>query len=159
MALMTAGMAGTASVDAVIKSVSFAVAPPQIITVVGFGGMIIFGIAARRRGHPLVSRAFFRRAVVVRNVFEVVGSFGTVLALALVPLSLVTTIGQSVPLIVTLGAVLLMGERADWRVWTALLVGFAGMLLIIRPGLPRDALSANLTETPAPLGITVGRWR
>ena len=27
------------------------------------------------------------------------------------------------------------------------------------PDYQRESLSANLTETPAPLGITVGRWR
>ena len=112
---MTFGMAGTASVDAVIKSLTGVVAPSQVIIVVGFGGAIVFSLTALRLGQPLFSRDLFHRAVILRNVFEVVGSFGTVLALALVPLTLVTTIGQAVPLMVTLGAVLFMGERAGWR--------------------------------------------
>ena len=87
MALMTLGMAGTASVDAVIKSVSTSVTPSQVVIVVGFGGAVVFGLAAAWQGLPLLSRSFFHPAVVMRNFFEVVGSFGTVMALALVPVA------------------------------------------------------------------------
>ena len=135
MLAMTAGMACIASVDAVIKAVSHAFSPAHIVTIVGFGGMIVFAIAATRRGTPLLSPAIFSRTVIARNLFEVGGSFGTVLALSLVPLSVVTTIGQAIPLMVTLGAFLFMDEHLDWRAWGPLALGFVGMLLIIRPGL------------------------
>jgi drug/metabolite transporter (DMT)-like permease len=37
------------------------------------------------------------------------------------------------PLAVTLGAALFMGERVGWRRWTAITVGFAGVLVVLRP--------------------------
>ncbi len=69
-----------------------------------------------------------------RNVSEMVGSAAYVLALALVPLTLVTAIFQAIPLWVTMGAALFLGERVGWRRWLAILAGFAGVLVIIRPG-------------------------
>jgi len=41
---------------------------------------------------------------------------------------------QATPLVVTLGAALFLGEQVGWRRWSAILAGFAGVLLIIRPG-------------------------
>ena len=69
-----------------------------------------------------------------RNISEMVGSGAYVLALAFVPLTLVTSIFQAMPLAVTMGAALFLGERVGWRRWLAILVGFAGVILIIRPG-------------------------
>jgi drug/metabolite transporter (DMT)-like permease len=62
-----------------------------------------------------------------------VGAVGFFLALAFVPLSTASAILQALPLIVTMGAALILGESVGWRRWTAVCVGFAGVLLIIRP--------------------------
>lgn len=56
-------------------------------------------------------------------------------AMARLPLSEVTAIGYMQPIFVTIGAALFLRERLSVRRGTALLVGFAGMLIIIRPGL------------------------
>jgi drug/metabolite transporter (DMT)-like permease len=57
------------------------------------------------------------------------------LAIALTPLSTASAILQATPLVVVAGAALLFGETVGWRRWTAILVGFAGVLIILRPGL------------------------
>jgi drug/metabolite transporter (DMT)-like permease len=64
-----------------------------------------------------------------------VGTIGFVTAIALIPLSTASAILQATPLFVTLGAALFLQESVGWRRWTAILVGFCGVLLIIRPGL------------------------
>jgi drug/metabolite transporter (DMT)-like permease len=64
------------------------------------------------------------------------GSVCFVVALALVPLVTATAIFQAMPLAVTMGAALFLGEQVGWRRWTAILVGFAGVMVIIRPGAP-----------------------
>lgn len=56
-------------------------------------------------------------------------------ALAHLPLANATAVLQAVPLAVALGAALYLGERVGWRRWTAILIGFCGVLLIVRPGL------------------------
>lgn len=56
------------------------------------------------------------------------------LAFVLLPLAEATAIGFSVPIFATLLAALLLGEpTGKWR-WGAVLVGFAGVLLIVQPG-------------------------
>ena len=55
-------------------------------------------------------------------------------ALSLIPIGELTAISYLAPLFGTLGAVFLLGERVRWRRWAALLVGFAGAMVILRPG-------------------------
>jgi drug/metabolite transporter (DMT)-like permease len=57
-----------------------------------------------------------------------------VTAIALTPLSSATAILQIAPLLVTIGAVIFFKEKVGWRRWTAVFIGFIGVLLIVRPG-------------------------
>jgi drug/metabolite transporter (DMT)-like permease len=68
-------------------------------------------------------------------VFEVVGRAGYFLGITLTPLSNASAILQASPLFVTLGAALFFGEQVGWRRWSAIAVGFAGVLIVLRPGL------------------------
>jgi len=54
-------------------------------------------------------------------------------ALSLIPIGEVTAISYLAPLFGTLGAVFLLGEVVRVRRWTALAVGFAGAMIILRP--------------------------
>ena len=51
------------------------------------------------------------------------------------PLDEVTALSFTTPLFTMIGAILFLGEKAGPRRWAALLIGFAGMLIILRPGL------------------------
>jgi len=73
--------------------------------------------------------------VMLRNLGELIGTIGFVTAIALTPLSSASAILQATPLAVTLGAALFLREQVGWRRWSAILVGFAGVLMVIRPGL------------------------
>ena len=50
------------------------------------------------------------------------------------PLPTLTTVLQVTPLAVTAGAALLYGERVGWQRWLAVLAGFSGVVLIVKPG-------------------------
>jgi drug/metabolite transporter (DMT)-like permease len=73
--------------------------------------------------------------VIIRACFEVGGRLFYTLAIALTPLSSASAILQATPLVVVAGAALFFGERVGWRRWTAITVGFLGVLIILRPGL------------------------
>jgi len=67
--------------------------------------------------------------------FCVVGSsFTFVTGLYYMPLADAIAISFAGPLFVTLLAPLMLGEHVGWRRWVAVLVGFAGVLVIVRPG-------------------------
>jgi drug/metabolite transporter (DMT)-like permease len=50
-------------------------------------------------------------------------------------LALVLAVMQAMPLVVTMGAALFLGETVGWRRWSAIIIGFCGVLLVIRPGM------------------------
>lgn len=133
ISLMTAGMASGAAVDATIKAMSPIVDTGLIATIVGFGMAMIFSTGLWRQGRSISIRDLSHGTVVLRTSCEVIGVFLTVLALGLVSLAEVTALTQSVPLLITLGAVIFLGERADFVEWLSLLAGLAGMLLIVQP--------------------------
>jgi drug/metabolite transporter (DMT)-like permease len=55
-------------------------------------------------------------------------------AIVNLPLAQATSLTYSTPLFVTIGAVLFLGEIVRARRWTAVALGFVGVLLIVRPG-------------------------
>ncbi|MFV0360012.1 DMT family transporter [Tropicimonas sp.] len=132
--LMILSMGGFALEDMFIKQTAALLPVGQIMLFIGIGGFVIFSVAAFSQRQSIFSRELLNGALILRNLFEIVGTFGFVTALALVPIATATAILQSMPLIVTLGAALCLGETVGWRRWLAIAAGFAGMLLIVRPG-------------------------
>jgi drug/metabolite transporter (DMT)-like permease len=132
--LMVLGMLGFAAEDMFIKLAVAGLPVGQILVILGFPGAIVFALLSRSRGLDPFSQDFFHPAVLVRNLHEMIGTVGFVTALALIPLATATTILQAAPLFVTMGAALVLGEAVGWRRWSAILVGFFGVLLVIRPG-------------------------
>lgn len=132
---MVGAMACFALEDVLIKQLARAMPTGQVLMLIGAGGGVVFGLMARLSGRPLLSRALLLRPVLVRNLSEAVGSVAFILALVFTTLSGASAILQATPLAVTLGAALFLGERVGWRRWTAIGIGFIGVLLIIQPGL------------------------
>ncbi|TDL79523.1 DMT family transporter [Palleronia sediminis] len=133
--LMVGSMAAFAAEDMLIKVASAALPTAQILTVLALGGAVIFATLCRARGLPLAAPAFRHPLVLTRNGAEIVATLSYVTALGLVPLSLNTAILQATPLFVTMGAALWLRETVGWRRWTAVGVGLAGVLVMLRPGL------------------------
>jgi drug/metabolite transporter (DMT)-like permease len=132
--LMVASMATFALEDMFIKVAAGGLPAGQILLMLGLAGTPVFAAMVRRAGMPVFTRAALHPAVLLRNAGEMVGSMGFVTALALIPLTTATAIFQAMPLFVTMGAALFLGEVVGWRRWTAVIVGFVGVLIIIRPG-------------------------
>ncbi|MGX0975290.1 drug/metabolite transporter (DMT)-like permease [Roseovarius sp. MBR-51] len=133
--LMVLSMGGFALEDMFIKRLADTLPVGQIILLIGIGGALIFGTITRAQGRRLWSRDLVSRPVILRNFGELLGTLGFVMAIALTPLSSASAILQATPLAVTLGAALFLGETVGWRRWAAILVGFCGVLMVIRPGM------------------------
>lgn len=134
-ALMTLAMLGFAIEDMIIKLMAGALPTWQIIGLMGIGGASVFALLTRWRGQVLFPRAAISPVVLLRNFGELVGTVGFVTAIALTPISSASAILQATPLAVTLGAALFLGDPVGWRRWSAILAGFVGVLIIIRPGM------------------------
>ena len=71
---------------------------------------------------------------VLRATFQTFSAFGFFLGLAIVPLATVTALHFTTPIFAVLIGIFLLGERVSVRRWSAILAGFVGTLLILRPG-------------------------
>jgi len=131
---MVVAMVCFALEDVLLKQISSVLPVGQVLALTGTGGGLIFLLIAWVGGKPVFSRALLLPAVVLRNLSEAVGSAVFVTALVLTPLSETAAILQATPLAMTLGAALFLGESVGWRRWTAIGIGFAGVLLVIQPG-------------------------
>jgi drug/metabolite transporter (DMT)-like permease len=139
---MTLAMAGFALEDMFIKSAARDMPAGQVLSVIGFGGLLVFAAMTRAAGDRVWDRAYLSRGMLVRSGFEIGGRLFYTLAFVLVPLTTATAILQAAPLVVVAGAAFVLGERVDWRRWVAVAAGLAGVMLILRPGVAGfDALS------------------
>lgn len=69
-------------------------------------------------------------------------------AMILLPLAEATVIGFTVPMFATILAALLLGEKVGLPRWSAVLLGFAGVLIVVQPG------HANIAPMGAAVALT-----
>jgi len=75
-----------------------------------------------------------RRILIVRIIGEIGATLTFLNALFNMPLANATAILQALPLVVTLAAALFLREAVGWRRYLAIIIGFSGVLIIVRPG-------------------------
>lgn len=96
--------------------------PMLILVARWMGGLQLGGIL---RAWPVVT---------LRTLGEIGSAIFFFIALMNLPLPIVTSILQSAPLMVTGAAAIFMGEKVGLQRFAAILVGFVGVLIIVRPG-------------------------
>jgi drug/metabolite transporter (DMT)-like permease len=133
--LMMASMAAFTLNDSLMKFAGASVPLFQLVTLRGvLATVLIFLLAVRVGGLRFNIGKRDWVLIGVRCVGEVVTTYFFLTALLHMPLANLTAVLQALPLTVTLGAALFLGESVGWRRMAAILIGFVGMLLIVRPG-------------------------
>jgi drug/metabolite transporter (DMT)-like permease len=87
----------------------------------------------------------------LRAGFHAAGYVLWYLAVALIPLAEAAALGFSGPIFVAIGAALFLGESVHRRRWAAVAIGFAGVLVIVRPGFADANLGTLLMLASVPL--------
>lgn len=90
-----------------------------------------------------------------RIVAEFLSTLLFLSGLVALPIADATAIGQFTPIAITAAAAIFLKERIGWRSWVATLLGFIGVLLIIRPG--TSAYSPAALLVLAAVGFVVVR--
>lgn len=139
--LMTLAMACFACEDALLKLLSRGVSIGQLLLVIGFAGMLVYGLWIYIAERTLRLRDLPHRGVLLRNLAEAICAICFLTALSIGDLSIASAILQALPLLMTLGAALFLREPVGWRRWSSILIGFVGVMLIVRPG--TDAFQAG----------------
>ena len=130
---MIAAMAGFAVNDLIIKGVGDALSLGQIVLFRGLFATVLVLLLCLRAGQ-LRSINHLSPLVVIRALAEAVATYCFLTALFRIPIADVSAVMQALPLTVSMGAALFLGESIGWRRLLAILVGFVGVCLIIKPG-------------------------
>ena len=132
---MMASMAGFSLNDALIKSVSDDLPLFQAVFLRGLVATALIGAVAWSQDVFRFRPGRRDRRMIGQRAFaEIAGTACFLTALFNMPIANATAILQSVPLAVTLGAALFLGESVGWRRYLAIGIGFIGVLIIVRPG-------------------------
>lgn len=131
---MVLAMATFTCNDAITKSLSSQMNAGQIMFVRGLFATLFVGLLAWLQGALRNPRRALNPLVMTRSVFELGGTSFFLIALGHMPLANISAVLQSLPLAVTMGAALALREPVGWRRWIAIIVGFAGVIVIVRPG-------------------------
>ncbi len=132
--LMLCAMAGFTLEDVFFKQLSATFSTAQLLLTSGVFGTLFFATMSLRKGHSLFSAHNWTRISLLRMLGEAVAAVAFIKALSLIPLPTVAAVFQVTPLGLTMGAALFLGEQVGWRRWLAILIGFVGVMLIIKPG-------------------------
>ena len=132
--LMVLAMGLFAIEDGLIKALTDTIPVGQIIAVTCIGGLIYFITMFRIQGIPLWHPEYLDSKVLLRTLCDACGSLCFVTALSQIPLTTASAVIQATPLVVALGAALFLGQSIGWRRWIAIIIGFVGVMIIIRPG-------------------------
>ena len=129
-----AACAAFACGDTIMKLVAGSLPTSELIFIRGVFVLLGAVIACIWMGAFRVFHRALSRAMAVRAAGDSGGAWSFQLALARMPYAELSSISQLTPLVITAVSALFLGERVGWRRWTATAIGFAGILLIIRPG-------------------------
>ncbi|WP_439530601.1 DMT family transporter [Pannonibacter sp.] len=132
---MLVAMAAFIGNDALVKIVYETVQLGQIIVVRGIIAIVMILVLSYVTGVHREFRHLGNRMVFLRSFGEVGATLCYLIALMHMPIANITAILQVLPLMVTGAAAIFLGAPVGWRRWTAIGVGFAGVLIIVRPGL------------------------
>ena len=134
MFYMTLSMASFCLADLALKWACELLPTGQVMFILGLGCCALFWSIVSRKQEKVLTRIFFIPAVLLRTVGEAVAVIFIFLALINSAFTSVAAILQTLPLLMTLISFLFLGEKVGMRHLLAVVVGFAGVLLIIQPG-------------------------
>jgi len=133
--LMMASMAAFVFNDACMKVVLEDLPLFQAILLRGVATVVFMVLVSRWLGgldFRLPRRDWF--LVALRTMADVGATYFFITALREMPIANITAILQVLPLTVTLTGALLFGEPLGWRRLVAIMIGFVGVIIIVRPG-------------------------
>jgi drug/metabolite transporter (DMT)-like permease len=133
--LMAGAMFAFTVNDTFLKAVSDELPLFQAIFLRGIGVIIAMGLMAAMMGQLKLRQSrhdWF--LMILRALSELAAAYFFLTALFNMPIAAASAILQALPLTVSLAGALFLGEMLGWRRLAAILIGFVGVLLIVRPG-------------------------
>lgn len=121
--------------DAQLKLVSVDMPIGQLIFLRGLFSIVIIGAIVAWTGQYRAIGQVWHWVLGLRCIAEIAAAFLFLYALFHMPIANINAILQVIPLMITAAGAIFLGEHVGWRRWTAIGVGFLGVLVVMRPGL------------------------
>lgn len=119
--------------DSFVKLVGQSLPVGEIVAIRGFMAAAFIAAICMRQGVLGSAPLIFTRNVLIRAMLDLVGTLLFITALMHMQIANLTAIMQAVPLAVTVLSVVFLKEKVGWRRTAAILIGFIGVLLIVKP--------------------------
>jgi drug/metabolite transporter (DMT)-like permease len=148
------------SMDAMIKWLSAGYPVHEMLFFNATFSLIPLALMTARAGGLNQLRTGRLRLHLLRGACGMTAAFSAFTAYSLMPLADAYAFIFATPLLITVLSVPLLGETVRWRRWSAVLVGFAGVLIMLQPGsgsLDFAAGAALLAASASALSIVLVR--
>ena len=122
------------TIDATVKWLSAGHSVFLITFFLSIGAMLPVAVLVSATGGVRTLRPRSPTIVMIRAVLMLIATLTIYLAFRTLSIAETYTLIFTGPLIVTVLSVPLLGERVGWRRWLAVIAGFAGILVMLRPG-------------------------
>ena len=122
------------SMDMMVKLLSAGYPVQQMLFYNALFALLPIGFAVWRAGGLAQLRTRRPLTHLLRGCFGLAASFAAMTSFSLMPMADVYAILFATPLLVTALSVPLLGEQVGWRRWSAIIVGFAGVMIMLDPG-------------------------
>lgn len=132
--LMTIGVASLCVSDALAKTLTDQYTPIQIMFLRNLIALPFAVVIAWRMGGRGALRSATYPAHLLRGVLWVIATVMFFTSIHFLGLAEATALIFAAPLFITALSAMFFGEHVGWRRWSAVLLGFVGVLIIVRPG-------------------------
>ncbi len=119
--------------DVIIKWISGKYPVHEIVLVRSFFAIIPLLFIAKLEGGLYLLRTKHYVEHIIRSFLLFGAYIGFYLSLAVLPLAETVSIFFSAPIFITILSVILLGEKVEFRNWIAVLIGFFGVIIMLRP--------------------------
>ena len=141
--MMVASTALFSSMHAMIRYLSADMHPLQLAFFRNIFGLLVFLPIIVRQG-SLIFRTEQLGLHCLRALCNLSSMMMFFVALSMAPIAKVTALAFTSPLFMALLSIFVLGERISVRRWTAIILGFIGVLIILRPGIKTIDLGSVL---------------
>src|SRR5690606_19143461 len=134
IAVMCVGVLCLAANDALAKWLTAHYSPLQLAFLRSLLALPLTAAVALMLSGREVLHTRHMRVHALRGLLSVGATYAFFSGLKVLPIAEATALVFAAPIFITVLSVPLLGEHVGWRRWLAVLTGFAGVLVIVRPG-------------------------
>jgi drug/metabolite transporter (DMT)-like permease len=106
----------------------------QLIFIRGIFALLFIGVFLYFKKQLNFKVIFSSRQLTVRGLLEALAAVCFFIGVATLPFGMVYILLSLAPIILTMFGALFLNEKVRWRRWTAVILGFVGVVIVINPG-------------------------